>query len=116
MKTQSAKAKGRRLAISVKEKLLQIATTLSPDDILITPSSVTGEDLKLSPKARQAFPFVIECKNQEKLNIWSALDQAANHAKGLSYIPVLVFSRNRSKVYIALEFDQFLNLIGGSIK
>ena len=36
----------------------------------------SGEDILLSPAARKLFPFSVECKNQEKLNIWSSLEQA----------------------------------------
>ena len=54
--------------------------------------------------------FSIECKNQEKLNIWKALEQSRNDAERMK-IPVVVFTRNRDRNYIALELDDFLNLI-----
>ena len=35
-----------------------------------------GEDLIMARDARQKFPFSIECKNQEKLNVYEAYAQA----------------------------------------
>lgn len=109
MKTSSAKAKGRRLTQRVKELLLKHSPALSEDDILVVPSNVSGEDLILSPKAREIFPVTIECKNQEKLNIWSAIDQAEK--RRTEFLPVVVFSRNRSKTYIVAEIEKTLNLL-----
>lgn len=109
MKTSSCKAKGRRLAEEVKQLLLQHASALKPDDIVVTSSGDTGEDLKLSPLARQHFPFTIECKNQEALNIWKAMEQAIGHSKSNSYIPILCFKRNRLKdVYVSMRLEDFL--------
>ena len=70
----------------------------------------SGEDIILSPAARDLIPFSFECKNQERLNIWESLSQAEENCK--DYIPAVVFKRNRSKTYIALELEEFLKLIG----
>lgn len=72
----------------------------------------SGEDIHLSPAARKLFPFSTECKNVEKLNIWSALEQAIMNAKD-GHTPLVVFKRNRSKVYVALEFEDLLTLLYG---
>ena len=58
---------------------------------------------------RRLFPFSVECKNQEKLNIWSALEQAEDNSN--NHIPLVVFKRNRSKTYAVLEFDSLLKLL-----
>lgn len=106
MKTRSAKQKGRRLAQRVRDMLLEIYPT-SPDDIRVNPSSVCGEDILLSPRARDIFPFAIECKCQEKLNVWKAIKQAESHAEGTKHTPLVVFSRNRSKDYVICEAEFF---------
>jgi hypothetical protein len=69
----------------------------------------SGEDIKLSPAARKLIPYSFECKNQEKLSIWSSLEQAESNAG--KHIPLLVFKRNRSKTYAVLEFDKLLELL-----
>jgi Holliday junction resolvase len=51
--------------------------------------------------------FVIECKKQEKLNIWKCLEQAqtqAGHKTGL-----LVFSRNNTDDFIEILAEKELN-------
>ena len=110
MKTRSAKNKGKRLQNSVRDILLEtFKDQLEPDDIKSTTMGESGEDIQLSPAARKLIPYAFECKNVEKLNIWSALEQAeANSEKGK---PVLVFKRNRSKIYAVLELKDFVNLI-----
>ncbi len=69
----------------------------------------SGVDIKLTKKAQEVFPFSVECKNQEHLNIWSALKQAESNTKEGTY-PMLVFKRNRSEVYCVLKFDDFLKI------
>ena len=54
--------------------------------------------------------YSFECKNQERLNIWESLKQAEDNCD--KYTPAVVFKRNRTKTYIALELDKFLNIIG----
>ena len=109
MKTRSAKSKGRRLQNQVKELLLEAFTELEPDDIRTAIMGETGEDIKLSPAARREIPFSFECKNQEKINIWSSLEQAEENSGDSK--PVLIFKRNRSKTYVVLEIEDFIDLI-----
>ena len=54
--------------------------------------------------------FSWECKNQEKLNIWKALQQSRNDAPART-MPVVVFTKNHEKEYISLELEDFLNII-----
>lgn len=114
MKTSSAKAKGRKLCRLVADKILARFPLLHPDDVKVTSSGVTGEDLSLSPLARQKFPFAIECKNQEKLNIWAALAQAESNSR--NHTPLLIFSRNRSKTYCVIEIDDFMALFNETVQ
>ena len=109
MRPRSCKNKGKRAQNEVVEKLLHVFTTLEPDDVKSTTMGDHGEDVKLSPAARRLFPFSIEVKNQEKLNIWASYEQAAKNAK--QHIPLLIFKRNRSDMMCSLKFDDLLNLI-----
>ena len=109
MKTRSAKNKGKRLQNKVRDILLETFDTLEPDDIRSAVMGDSGEDIQLSPAARKLIPYSIECKNQEKLNIWSALEQAEDNSKDST--PVLIFKRNRSKSYAVLEIEEFIKLI-----
>jgi len=98
----SRKAKGRRFQQWVRDALLEAAIWLEEDDIRSTSMGASGEDLLLSPAARRIFPLSIECKNVERLNIWSALEQAEAHAKAYKATPALFFKRNRSEAYVAV--------------
>ena len=110
MKTSSGKAKGRRLQNKIRDLLLEhFSDKLEPDDIRSQIMGMSGEDIVLSPAARKLIPYSFECKNQEKLNIWSSLEQADSNSG--NYPPVLIFKRNRSKTYVTIELDEFLKLI-----
>lgn len=108
MKTSSAKAKGRRACAEVRDSLFAFADGSIPfEDIQVTSSGVTGEDLKLSRLAREKYPFTFEVKNQEKINIWSSIKQAESHAE-YGLIPVLCFKRNNTDPYICMSLHDFL--------
>lgn len=112
MKPSSAKAKGRRLQYEVRDTLLKESRgSLEPDDIRSTPMGAPGEDLLLSPAARKFYPFSIECKNVEKLNIWQAIKQAKEYG---NYTPLVAFTRNGEETYVALPIKEFMAILGRS--
>ena len=109
MKPRSAKNKGKRLQNKIRDLILEKFDILESDDVRSITMGDSGEDILLSPAARKLFPFSVECKNQEKLNIWSSLEQAEINSD--KHIPLVVFKRNRSKTYTVLEFDKLLELL-----
>ena len=109
MKTQSAKGKGRRLQQWVRDVILEKFSGLEPDDVRSTSMGASGEDVQLSPAARKLFPFSVECKNVEKLNVWAAYEQAA--ANSGNYEPILVMKKNRKKPLIVVDAEAFFNLL-----
>jgi len=112
----SRKAKGRRFQQWVRDALLEAATWLEEDDIRSTSMGASGEDLLLSPAARRVFPLSIECKNVERLNIWSALEQSEAHAKIHGTTPVLFFKRNRSPEYACVPAQYLIDLMVGRVR
>jgi len=111
MRTSSAKAKGKRLCLYVKNRLLNFFPELKSSDIEIPRGSLKGADLKLSDKALEVLPFSFELKNHEKLNIWAAIEQSKNHVKDSEIIPTVVFSKNHHKPQICMGLDDFLTYI-----
>ena len=109
MKPRSAKNKGKRLQNKVRDLILEKFDKLEPDDVRSITMGDSGEDILLSPAARRLFPFSVECKNQEKLNIWSALEQAEENSG--NHTPLVIFKRNRTNTYAVLEFDKLLELL-----
>jgi hypothetical protein len=55
------------------------------------------------------YPFSIEVKVQEALNIWAALTQAQDNAG--EHIPLLCFRRNKTEMYAALKLDDLIKLL-----
>lgn len=110
MRPSSAKAKGRRLQNQIRELILENFPQLHPDDVKTAIMGESGEDIKLSPAARNLFPYSVEAKNVEKLNIWSALDQANENTKENTH-PILFFKRNHSKLYVAFEAEHLFELL-----
>jgi len=109
VRPSSAKAKGRRLQQSVRDLLLASAPELEQDDIRSTSMGAGGEDLLFSPAARRVYPFSIEAKNQENLNVWAALKQAEENAG--THVPLLCFKRNGTEIYAALKLQDLLKLL-----
>ena len=109
MKPRSAKNKGKRLQNKVRDLILEKFNSLESDDVRSITMGESGEDILLSPAARKLFPFSVECKNQEKLNIWKSLEQSETNSG--KHIPIVIFKRNRTKTYVALEFKKLLELL-----
>lgn len=111
MKTSSAKAKGRRAAQRVQQLILTLfAEQLTEKDVTVTPSGVTGPDVCLSEAASKLFPYAIEVKNQERLNVWAALEQSRSHVSGTE-TPLLFFTKNRESMYVAMEAMDFMKIL-----
>ena len=108
MRTQSRKAKGRRLQQKFREMLIE-KLNIHPEDIESRAMGSGGEDLIMARAARQKFPYSIECKNQESLNIWKAWEQA-NGNKGL-YEPLVVIKKNGVRPLVVLDAENFLDMI-----
>ena len=102
MKTQSAKAKGRRLQQWFRD-LLVSKLGIHKEDIESRSMGAGGEDLIMARSARQKFPYSIECKNQEKINIWESYKQANENSK--DYEPVVVLKRNKHKPLVLVDAE-----------
>lgn len=135
---QAAKAKGRKGQQEVVKLLLHASPGLREDDIRSTPMGSQGEDVLLSPRARQRFPWNIEVKRGKAFNLVQACKQAEFRNKpiicpnincltnetfgpvcqaceGKKYIiyqPVAIGRYDRDKKwYATIELDYLLELI-----
>jgi|SRR5210317_70155 hypothetical protein len=107
MKTQSAKAKGRRLQQEFRKLLIE-ELNIHPEDIESRSMGAGGEDLIMARAAREKFPYSIEAKNVEKLNVWSAYEQASSN-KG-EYEPIVVMRKNNKKALVVIDAEYFVKL------
>ena len=78
MKTSSAKAKGRKLQQWFRNLLIE------------------------------KFPYSIECKNQEAINVWKSYEQAEENSG--DYEPIVVLKRNKTKPLVLVDADYFVRL------
>jgi len=107
MKTSSAKAKGRNLQKKVRELLIE-KLDIHPEDIESRSMGASGEDLIMARAARKKFPYSIECKNQEKVNVWSAYEQACDNSG--NYEPIAVIKKNNTKPLVVIDLEVFIKL------
>ena len=107
MKTQSVKAKGRKLQKWMRELLIE-KLDIHPEDIESRSMGAGGEDLIMARAAREKFPMSVECKNQEKVNVWESYKQAEDNSK--DYEPVVVIKRNNSKPLVLVDAEYFVSM------
>ena len=107
MKTSSAKAKGRRFQQWVRDQLIE-QLDVHPEDVESRSMGAGGEDLIMARAAREKFPYSIECKNQESLNIWKAYEQATENSG--NYEPVVFIKRNNQKPLVVIDAEYFITL------
>ena len=104
----NANKKGKRFELQVAKYLSKEFET----SIRRTPNS-GGLSIKGDLLATQGIlsEFNWECKNQEKLNIWKALEQSRNDCIGSHKEPLVVFTKNFEKDYVALELKDFVQIL-----
>jgi len=107
MKTSSAKAKGRKLQQWFTQKLIE-GLNLNEEDLESRPMGSQGEDIIMGRESRKKFPYSIECKNQEAVNVWKAYEQAESNCNG--YEPLVVIKRNRSKPLVLVDAEHYISL------
>jgi hypothetical protein len=107
MNPSSAKAKGRRLQQWVRDQLVE-QLDVHPEDIESRSMGAGGEDLIMARAAREKFPYSIECKNVEKLNVWEAYEQAKSNC-GL-YEPIVVMKKNGKKPLVVVDAEYYIGL------
>ena len=107
MKTQSAKSKGRKLQQWFRALLIE-KLEVHPEDIESRSMGAGGEDLIMARAARHKFPYSIECKNQESVNVWKSYKQAEENSG--DYEPIVVLKRNNTKPLVLIDADYFVRL------
>ncbi len=107
--THSAKAKGRRLQMLVRDAILDLFPRLKPEDVRSTSSGAGGVDVQLSTAAARKFPYRIETKNLKKHSVYSLWDQAVSH-KGPPN-PLLIIKSDRREPLAVITLEHFMELV-----
>lgn len=110
MKTASAKAKGRALQKIVRDAILRCFSSLTENDVRSTGMGQSGVDVQLSEAALKLFPYSVECKNVEKINLWQTIKQAEENVKPNTNM-LIVIKRNREQAFAIIPFDHFMEML-----
>lgn len=114
IKVSSRKGKGRGLQYWVCEKIagmFGIKFVQSDDDCLVQsrPMGQHSVDIILRGELKKKFPFSIECKAQETLNITEWIRQAReNELSDTSWMLIFKKQTLGSKPIVCLDFETFL--------
>jgi hypothetical protein len=101
MKPQSARAKGKRMELKVA-KLIREKLGIKAHR---TPLSGAAEGFKGDIFVPD-LPFYWECKNREKIHIWSEWQKIRDHKN-----PVLVISGNFRPILVVMDIELFLEIL-----
>lgn len=91
----------------MRDKLVE-ELGVHPEDIESRSMGAGGEDLIMARAAREKFPYSIECKNVEKLNVWDAYSQAIENSG--NYEPIVVMKKNGKKPLVVVDAEYFVRL------
>lgn len=110
--TRSAKNKGVRLQNEIVAAICARFPSLAPGiDVKGRTMGETGCDVLLSTPARVLFPFAVEARNQEAVNIWQAWEDAKRHAERERLNALAVIHRNRSDTLVVIDLATFLGVL-----
>ena len=109
MRSQSAKAKGRKLQQWTRDQIRKVFN-LADDDVTSRSMGASGTDVLLSPKAKEFIPASIECKNQQSLNVWKSWEQAVMNVQPGTF-PLLIIKRNNTIPLAVISAELLLNMM-----
>lgn len=109
MKPKSAKQKGRRLQNMLLE-MVEARLSQPETHVRTAVMGESGDDLQVWGAD---WPYVVEAKNTERLQIWKALAQAEARTDEEHPEPLLFFKRNHSDIYAVVRAEHLLDLVLG---
>lgn len=115
-RTSQGKGKAWQHAVA---KIIALVTGVDKDDVHSNHGGTKGdEDVHRSEKAKRAFPFWIECKNEKRLSVpkwWAQLKEDREAAQCEE--PGLIVSKlyGTSEALVTLSLDDFLDALYGPL-
>jgi len=110
MKSRSAKQKGKTLQNKVVKILREAYPELHDDDITSQISGCNGEDVILSPAAREIIPYSWECKKYKAHAVLRHMDQCISNCPEIAE-PVVVIEEDRGQPHVLITLDLFMRLV-----
>lgn len=102
--------KGRKEKGSRLERKVASALRSSGLDPKAMRMPLSGASWSLPSDIYTSLPISIECKNTEKIRLWEFWDQCRNQKIG-NRMPVLAISSNNRPILMAVDLDDFINLL-----
>ena len=121
IKISSRKGKGRNLQKWVCKEismLTSIPYKQSDDSCLIHSREMgqSGCDIILRGLAGQLFPFSVECKNSETLNLMKTIKQAKSNLKDLTDWMIVYKNKKLKRPVVIISWDCIMNLLKERVK
>lgn len=108
----SRKAKARTAQNWVAQKISDLIGYVWGKDELIAAREMgqSGVDIRLIGEAKEDFPWSVECKNNETINLYSAIKQAKdNQMNGTDWLVIL--KKNKHDYVAVLDAEVFFDLL-----
>lgn len=108
----SAKAKGRIFQQDIAKRISMLLGIPWGYNEQIAPREMgqSGTDIRLIADAKDRFPWSVECKRVESVNLFAAVKQAkSNQVSGTDW--VLFLKRSREDAVAVLDIDVFFDLL-----
>lgn len=107
---KAAKAKGRKLQQVTRDKIIELLQPygITQDDVKSTAMGQGGEDVQLSPLARNFLPVSVECKSHKAFAVYGPYEQASKAAG--TYQPLLVIKGDHKKPLAIIDLDYYFYL------
>ena len=109
---QARKQKGRKFQQKVRDKIISVFSHkgVKAEDVKSTAMGQGGEDVQLSPFARQFFPYSIECKKHKSFSIYTVYDQAKSNCG--EHEPIVFIEADRREALAVMSMEHFFKLVG----
>ena len=112
IRSQSRKAKGRRLQQWAASEFKRVFTHLEGNDVRSLSMGASGADLILSPAALEVLPYDFEMKNVENFEQWATLKQVYKRiGKDDFRMPCVVVKRNHKDPLAIIPLGHFFHLL-----
>ena len=108
---QAAKAKGRGFQQKVRDRIIEAYKEYGvvADDVKSTAMGQGGEDVQLSPFARQLFNYSVECKKHKSFAIYKPYEQCKTNAP-TGAEPIVFIEGDRKKPLAVMDMEHFFKM------
>ena len=105
--SKGARDKGKRLEYQVRDLFRRSIDPKCERQVLSGGDAWNKGDIRFSYRH---FPFMIECKNQERYNFWAWWDQVKEECSQFDQ-PVVIFTKNHKDTIACMKVEHWMDLL-----